>query len=136
MTAAGVGDGGGVGAVCSVFCGLLVLFIAALASSELFPPSRWAVGQRLRARYPPVCFLVEKNWFGTGPAKNPTYLPGVCVAIRYKFRLLPLHPIILLHLALKAHIRTGHGYFYTDIGFNAISYVQVIQKNSTPRGEI
>ena len=48
VVAAGVGDGGGAGAVCSVFCGLLVLFIAALASSESFPPSRWAVGQRLR----------------------------------------------------------------------------------------
>ena len=47
VTAAGVGDGGCAGAVCSVFCGLPVLFIAPLASSESFPPSRWAVGQRL-----------------------------------------------------------------------------------------
>ena len=76
VTAAGVGDGGGAGAVCSVFCGLLVLFIAPLASSESFPPSRWTVGQRLRARHPPVFFLVEKSWFGTGPAKKSTYLPG------------------------------------------------------------
>ena len=85
VVAAGVGDGGGAGAVCSVFCGLLVLFIAPLAplvSSKSPPPSRWAVGHRLRARYRPVFFFVEKIWFGTGPAKNSTYLPGECVAIR------------------------------------------------------
>ena len=31
---------------------------------------------------PPVFFLVEKSWFGRWPAKNSTYLPGECVAIR------------------------------------------------------
>ena len=53
-----------------------MLLIAALASSESAPPSRWAVGQRRRARYPPAFFLVEKRWFGTGPTENSTYLPG------------------------------------------------------------
>ena len=72
-----------------VLC-LLVLFIAPLASSESFLPSRWAVGQRLRARYPPVFFLVEKSRFGTGPAKK-IYLPtwGVCRHPIKKNRLLP-----------------------------------------------
>ena len=58
-------------------CGLLVLFIAALASSELSPPSRWAAGQRLRARYPPVFFWLKKA--GSAQSDQKKYLPTVAI---------------------------------------------------------
>ena len=42
--------------------------------------------------------------------------------------IIPLRARMILCFTSNAHIWTRYGYFYTGIGFNAISYVQVIQK--------
>ena len=52
--------------------------LAPLVSSKSPPPSRWAVGQRLSARYPPVFFWLKKAGSAQGrPKILPTYLGGM-----------------------------------------------------------
>ena len=66
--------------LCSVFCGLLVLYIAALASSESFPPSRWGAWANASERDTrPYFFWLKKAGSAQGrPKILPTYPWGVC----------------------------------------------------------
>ena len=65
--------------------------LAPLVSSKSPPPSRWAVGQRLSARYPPVFFWLKKAGSAQGrPKILPTYL-GCMLPSDKKNRLLVLY---------------------------------------------
>ena len=83
--------------LCSLYIAPLPLHLAPLASSESFPPSRWAVGQRGASASErdtrPCFFWLKKAGSAQGRPKNlPTYLGGVSPSDDKKIRLLENAP--------------------------------------------
>ena len=74
--------------------------LAPLVSSKSPPPSRWAVGQRLSERYPPVFFLVEKKLV-RDKAGQKFYLP-TCRVCCHPTKKVLLLVFAVLHLCLHA----------------------------------